>query len=167
MGIENATGSSGTPVTGRNGGTWSVTAPEAWSFIPAYRCLLQLSPSAGLSNPNSASPTLSGVATSTIYTVTISGGGGCAGTATASVVTGQPFSVSATGSTNNFCFGGTTTLSADAVGGGLPYSYIGPQGVHPWGATASVSIAPPAGTTVYTVQASDNCGNAAGVPLYR
>lgn len=166
MGLENATGSSGTPVTGRNGGTWSVTAPEAWSFVPAYPVFnYSWSPSAGLSNPNSASPTLSGVMTSTIYTVTVSGGGGCAGTATASVVTGQPFSVSATRFSNNFCFGGTTSLSANAAGGGLPYSYSWTTGGTPIGATASVSIAPPAGTTVYTVQASDNCGNAASSTL--
>ena len=160
MGIENSGGTAGTAVTGRNGGTWSVTAPEAWSFTPAYPAFTySWSPATGLSNPNIANPGVTGVVTTSSYTVTVSGGGGCAATATATIITGQPFSVSAASSANNFCFGGTTNLTANATGGGVPYSYSWSTGGTTIGTTGALTVAPPAGTTTYTVSASDNCGN--------
>ena len=86
FGIENATGSSGLAPASRNGGTWSVSSPEAWRFspyVPGYT--YAWTPSTGLDNPTIPMPVASGVPGTTVYTVTVTADGVCTATATALV----------------------------------------------------------------------------------
>ncbi|MBK8363127.1 MAG: hypothetical protein IPL24_05410 [Bacteroidetes bacterium] len=85
-----------------NGGFVSPAVP---SFTYSW------SPATDLSSTTIANPVagpLTGPATVT-YTVTVTEAGGCTSTATATINVGQPLSVTAASSNNNFCQNGTAT----------------------------------------------------------
>jgi len=93
----------------------------------------------------------------TIYTATATALG-CSTNSAPVTVTVQPVGANATATTAPICIGGSTTISANATGGG-PFTYAWSDGtatVLP--TTASITVSPTV-TTTYTVTVTDNCGN--------
>ncbi len=115
LGMENSIGSVGHAPLGRNAGTWNILTSQAWSFDPSG-VSYAWSPAANLSSTTIPNPIVSGLSTSTNYTVQITDNStGCVGTATVpvSVLTAQML-----GTTNNAkCATGTVSLTGTAAAG--------------------------------------------------
>ena len=159
LGIENATGSSGLAPASRNGGTWSVSSPEAWRFspyVPSYT--YAWTPSTGLDNPAIPMPVASGVPGTTVYTVTVTADGVCTATATALVNEGVALSATASALPASVCEGQSTQLSGAASGGGEPFAYSWSDGVTEIGTTQLLTITPPVGSSTYYLTVTDACG---------
>ena len=94
----------------------------------------------------------------TVYTVTATDecGNTATDTALVSVTVTEPLLVSGTGGTSA-CPEDQVDLSSEASGGLSPYLYIWSNGA---GSGANVSVNP-SSTTIYTVTATDECGNTA------
>jgi hypothetical protein len=108
-----------------------------------------------LAATNIANPMANGILTTTTYTVVVTGNGGCTASSSVVVSAGAPLSASPAATPAAICFGGSSTLSAGATGGGTPYSYLWDDA---GGSTsASISVSPGVETT-YLVTVTDNCG---------
>ena len=90
-------------------------------------------------------------ASSTTYTVTATLPNGCAASVTSEITVGEPLEASVNASALSYCAGGSVTLTADVVGGGLPYEYLWSPG----GETTSSIEVSAAGD--YSVTVTDNC----------
>jgi len=162
--LENAAGTVGTAPPGRTpaNGFWNATN-EAWRFVPINNFIpvnptisYSWTPATYLTATDITNPVAQNMSSSTTYTVTATSSDGCTASATTTVNVGLPFVATASATANNFCQGGSTTLSATATGGGIPYaSYSWSNGVSVVGTGASISQTPPAGTTTYTVTVTD------------
>ncbi|MFZ7107506.1 MAG: beta strand repeat-containing protein, partial [Bacteroidota bacterium] len=92
LGIENSTGTSGASPTGFNNAAWTVTTPEAWSFVAAARqcnntgITFSWSPATALTATNLDTAEVSGLNTTTQYTVTAMNASGCAATDTVTLI---------------------------------------------------------------------------------
>jgi len=124
---------------------------------PGYTYLW--SPVAGLSDPNSKTPTAKPAATTT-YTVTVTDANGCKTTADVTVTVAPVLTVTATADDYNIgtCPSSDAQLTAVAGGGEPGYTYL-------WSPAAGLSatdipdpVAKPAVTTTYTVLVTDMNG---------
>ena len=161
LGVENSAATDGISPAGRSNSSWTVGTPEAWSFnycISGSVTNYAWTPSSTLDDSTLATPTSIGLTGSTVFTVTLTNNSGCTTTATASVTVGDPLVVTPDAAPDTICSGTSTTLSANASGGGAPYTYDWSDGVTTIGSTATLVLTP-ASTTTYTVSVSDNCGN--------
>jgi len=121
---------------------------------PGYTYLW--SPVAGLSDPNSKTPTAKPAATTT-YTVTVTDANGCTATANVTVTVAPVLTVTATADDYNIgmCPSSDAQLNAVASGGEPVYTYL-------WSPAAGLSatdiadpVAKPGVTTTYTVLVTD------------
>ncbi len=150
QGIEDAAGSNGTAVSGRNGVSFSATN-DAYRFTPVVTPGYSWSPNAGMTGSNTFNPTVTGISSTTIFTVTATNEFGCTATATTQV-TFNPVTASCSG-TDNVCFGGSTGTAAVVPGGGSPgYTFTWSNG----STTASISGLT-AGTYCVTVTDINGC----------
>ncbi|MFH2096752.1 MAG: PKD domain-containing protein [Bacteroidota bacterium] len=109
------------------------------------------SPTAGLSNPNAANPTVTPGSTTT-YTVTVTDNGGCVVADNITITVAQP-SVASSSSTPENCGQADGTISITATGGGgTPYTYAIPASSNQTGSFTGLT----AGT--YTVTITDAIG---------
>ncbi len=112
-GIENATGTLGAAVPGRNAIVWSATN-DAWRFSPGDTVLTySWSPSAGLSDTAIFNPVATPTA-STQYIVTATDTNGCTGSDTIDLLVVNP-SVTITSTPDTICAGDNTQLSASVI----------------------------------------------------
>jgi PKD repeat protein len=124
------------------------------------------SPAAGLSDPNSKTPTARPSATTT-YTVTVTDANGCQATSSVTVTVAPVLSVTVSADDYNIgtCLSSDAALTAVASGGEPAYSYL-------WSPAAGLSdpaianpTARPAVTTTYTVVVTDSNGCTASSSL--
>ncbi|MBK7909741.1 GEVED domain-containing protein [Candidatus Pollutiaquabacter sp.] len=120
LGIENSTGTSGASPTGRNNAAWTVTTPEAWSFVAAARqcnntgITFSWSPATALTATNLDTAEVSGLNTTTQYTVTAMNASGCAATDTVTLIIfpQAPTPTITPSGPLSFCPGGSVTLTS-------------------------------------------------------
>lgn len=90
--------------------------------------------------------------TTTLYTFTVTDGGGCTTQDTTTIIVNSTITVNA-GSDQNICVGGSATLTAS---GAINYTWS--DGVSTIGTTASITVSPAATTTYYvTGDAGSSC----------
>ncbi len=160
IGIENAAGTVAYSPAGRNNVAFQVStgSPEAYRFTPNVIGVSSYSwsPATFLNNPAIANPLATAVTASTVYTVTATATNGCSLTATASVTAGAAMSVAPTASPATICDGQSSSLNANVVGGGAPYTYDWSDGTSSIGTTNPLTVLP-SGTTTFTVTVTDAC----------
>lgn len=157
MGIENATGTLATPVTGKNSGDWTSTN-EGWRFSPGISYTYAWSPATHLSATNTANPILSTLTTDSVYTVTVTSSEGCVGTSNVTIHKNTTFenSVTPSATPNTICGGAATTvqLGVTPISVGGTYSGNAPYTV------SSIAHAPISGSAT-TVTLGDDQVSAA------
>jgi subtilisin-like proprotein convertase family protein len=110
------------------------------------------------SGPNSSVGTAAvsnldaGVNTFTVVTTSTTG---CSATTTTTITAGVPLAVTIETTANPICEGDEMTLTANASGGGEPFSYLWSPG----GATTQSIAVSPTDDTEYTVTVEDACDN--------
>ncbi|MBK7852321.1 MAG: lamin tail domain-containing protein [Bacteroidetes bacterium] len=157
QGIENATGSVGYPVAGRNNVAWGATN-DMQVFTPNVIAVSSYSwsPATFLNNTAINNPNAIAMTASTTYTVTATASNGCSLSATTSVTVGAALVSTPTATPATICSGQSTSLDAGVVGGGAPYTYDWSDGVSSIGTTSPLTVFP-SGTTTFTVTVTDNC----------
>ena len=75
QGVENLAGSAANAVTGRNNAAWTVTTPGAYRFTPTAVGPFTWSPATGLSSTTAQYPVVTGLTSTTVYTVVASANG--------------------------------------------------------------------------------------------
>ncbi|WP_345258596.1 beta strand repeat-containing protein, partial [Flaviaesturariibacter amylovorans] len=115
----------------------------------------------GTTSPLTVNP-----ATTTTYTLTLTDANGCTLVSNGMTVTaGTALVVAPSASSSTICAGASTTLSANATGGGQPYTYIWRDANNNQIGTAATVSVTPATTTTYTVTVTDNCSNVVAQPV--
>lgn len=153
LGMENSLGIVGHSPLGYNAGPWNILTSKAWSFDPSGVSYLW-SPSANLSSTTIPNPTVSGLASTTNYTVQITDNStGCVGTATVpvNVLTAQMLST-----TNSAkCGPGTISLTGTPASGNTIAWYDASSGGNVVGLGNSLTTPfIPTTTTFYAVAES-------------
>jgi hypothetical protein len=145
-GIENASGSLGLTVPGRNVNLWTTTN-DAWRFAPGDTVLTyNWSPSIGLSDTTISNP-VANPTTSTQYIVTATDSNGCTGTDTVDLIVVSPVT-SITATPQTVCEGDTVHLNVSAiVASTMDYT------------VDTIPFAPSSGTGVNVVLGDDQVSN--------
>ncbi|MEO8148243.1 MAG: M36 family metallopeptidase [Bacteroidia bacterium] len=140
QGVENAAGTAGVAVPGRNG-TIFTASNDAYRFTPVVAYTYTWQPG----NLAGQAQTVTPVATGT-YTVNVADGSGCVAPFTTPLITVNPITATITGSTA-FCAGSSTTLNA------------GSYASYNWstGATTQTITVSTAGTFTVTVTNANGC----------
>ena len=151
-GIQDAAYSSFVTPAGRNGASYSITAPEAWRFhfpTPTFAWVAD----ATLSSTTIANPTAGPLSATHTYTAIATAPNGCPATTTVTVTVNPP--PSAITGTLNVCQTGTTTLSSSA-GGTWTSSNTGVATVASGGTSTGIvsGIAPGTATITYAYGSS-------------
>ena len=119
-----------------------------WNTVPVTTTLSGASVSTGA------------LAATTTYNVTVTDGLGCSTVSSNITVNVLPVNAAPTATLSTICAGGSTTLDANATGGG-PFTYLWTDGTNTVGTTASISVSP-ATTTTYYVTVTDACSVSVG-----
>jgi hypothetical protein len=115
MGLENASGTSGITPPNRNNTVWNATMPEAWSFFQATYSYTW-SPANFLSSTSIPNPVVTGLNTSTNYTVQVTNNlTGCSNSANINLTYANAQLTGSSGASR--CGTGVLSLSATAVSG--------------------------------------------------
>jgi gliding motility-associated-like protein len=156
QGIENATGTAGVAVPGRNSQAWTVSSPDGYRFTPQYSGVAPVSyswtPSSGLSSSTIANP-IATPSSSTCYTGAITYTNGCVVRDTVCINIGSfPHSVSVLPDT--ICAGDTAQLNF--TGAGVTYAWT------PAANVTNPAIANPKATVLNTTKFFVTATNAQG-----
>jgi hypothetical protein len=162
QGIENAGGTTGLIVTGRNNTTWTATN-EGIQFAPSGGTpTFTWTPPTFLSATNIANPMATGITATTTYTVVASEGGCSSAPASVTVTAGSLLSsTNSVTPSNTVCSGTDVSFNVAPVGGGLPYTYswAGPNSFTSIAQNPTIIGATTAASGTYTVIVTDNCGS--------
>ncbi|MCX6324985.1 MAG: Ig-like domain-containing protein [Sphingobacteriales bacterium] len=161
IGIENVGGTLGVAAPGRNAGTWTTPADEAWRFTPAalnyaWTPATGLTPSASVSNPTTPALT-----STTTYTVTATEAvSGCSATGNVTVTVTPTANAGIVSGTSPLCIGGTATYSSTGfvLGGGTGAWSSSSPSVASVNPTSGLVTALAAGTTNITFTITGGCG---------
>jgi hypothetical protein len=119
-------------------------------------------PTTFLDDPAISNPLAENVTASTLYTVTVTGLGGCTNTAQVQLTAGDPLEVSISGPASiEVCDGQSFNLNSVVAGGGLPYTFTWDDGTNTIGTDANLTdfVAPLNTTTTITLTVDDGCGD--------
>jgi hypothetical protein len=145
-GIENATGTIGYAVSGRNNTAWS-TNNNSMLFSPPT-ISYAWSPTTFLSSSTISNPMANAMTSTTTYTITATASG-CPSSNTVTVTVNPTPTVTATAGNSSICNGNSTTLTAS---GASTYTWM------PGSLTGTTVTVSPTSTTTYTVTGVDANG---------
>ncbi len=157
LGIENADGTGGITPPNRNNTVWNALVPEAWSFSQATYTYAW-SPANFLSNTDIANPVVTGLNTTTNYTVQVTNNlTGCSNTANVAVGFANAQLSSSSGASR--CGSGTLSLSAAATSGSNISWYTTASGGSRVASGGSFVTPSLSATTTYYVAAESSGAN--------
>jgi hypothetical protein len=157
---ENAAGSAFLPTAASSGwGEVEDYQVNIISQVPMAGSGLSYGPSMDLATTTGMSVTTNSLAAGTYtFTVTATDASGCTATGTTTVVSGSALiNGTPTVSSSTLCVGQSSVITANATGGGLPYTHTWSDASGVISSSATTSVSPLASTT-YTYVVTDACG---------
>ncbi|MFN8276765.1 MAG: gliding motility-associated C-terminal domain-containing protein [Chitinophagales bacterium] len=159
IGVENATGTAGTPAPGRNNVTTAITANEGWRFTPQTTGLsitgIQWNPTATIIGSSTDDTATMFTTVTQDYGVEVTFSNGCISRDTGRVTIGNfPF-IGVTATPDSICVGGSSQLAFNGTGA-ISYQWSPAASLND--STLAGPTATPLSTTTYSVTATNNQG---------